>query len=415
MGRPPRLAWAGALGAIVGFAAIFLAPGQGERYEGMAAKVSLVARLLQRGITANLDLFRGFVIGCAPVLAMIAVALILGARDAAPAEAEVLRRRAALRLLGQVAIAGTLVTATVFVSPKIGPRFYLISCALVLAAFLAILDSVATPRRIAPFVVLAVAASIYAGVRTVPLFMRLGQESADRLALLGSAPHGAMVTVESLDQVDDSWWFLGDDLRKPKQRDMVARYFDLEGLVFRAVDPDAPLGVSDVRLVPRYSITPASCLDEHGGFELTGFRGLDVGTIQRAMLDEVARTRTRLGSAGRLDRLDLAVELVGAPPALPRKTLLIGRWRPDRFEGWAGSIERRGVGRARSVILPPALRGSDLEIFIYHLGGPLGGVARRLGTARDAALEYVPWSRGGYWALACNADECFVIAATRML
>jgi len=422
LGRPPRLAWAGALGAAVGFAAIFFAPGQGERYDGLATKVGLVGRLLQRGITNNLDIYRDYVIGCAPVLALIAVALVLDAWSAPPADADAVaaRRRAALRFLGAAAIAGTLVTATVFVSPKLGPRFYLHSCALVLAAFIGLVDATAasgitSPRRLIPFAALAVAASIYAGVRTVPLFLRLDDQSAERLALLTAAPRGAMVTVESFDQVDDSWWFLGDDLRKPNQRELIAGYFDLGGVVFRAVDLDAPLGVSDVRLVPHAQVSPPGCLDDHGGFEITGFRGLDVASIQRAMLDGVARTRARLGAAGRLDRLDLAVELVGAPPALPRKTLLIGRWRPDRFEAWAGAIERRGVGRTRSIALPPGLRGTDHEIFIYHLGGPSGGVARRLGTARDAALDYQPWARGGYWALACDADECFVIAATRVL
>ena len=262
---------------------------------------------------------------------------------------------------------------------------------------------------------LAVFASGYAAIRTVPLFLRLAEQSAERIALLTGAPPGAMVTVESLDQVDDSWWFLGDDLRRPDQRKKVGEYLGLGGLVFRAVDLDAPLGVTDVRLVAHATVTPASCLDEHGGFEITGFRGLDVASIQHAMLDGIARTRARLGAAGRLDRLDLAVELVGAPPALPRKTLLIGRWHPDRLDAWAGEIARRGVTRTRSIVLPAALRGTDLEIYVYHLGGPAGGVARRLGTARDPTLEFLPWSRGGYWALACNPDECFVIAAARVL
>ena len=303
-----------------------------------------------------------------------------------------------------------------FVSPKLGPRFYLHSCALLLAALVGLLDAVArSPRRLVPFAVLAVFASGYAAVRTVPLFLRLAEQSAERIALLTGAPAGAMVTVESFDQVDDGWWFLGDDLRRPDQRKKVAEYLGLGGLVFRAVDLDAPLGVTDVRLVAHATVTPASCLDEHGGFEITGFRGLDVASIQHAMLDGIARTRTRLGAAGRLDRLDLAVELVGAPPALPRKTLLIGRWHPDRFDAFAGEIARRGVTRTRSIVLPAALRGTDLEIYVYHLGGPAGGVAHRLGTARDATLEFLPWSRGGYWALACNPDECFVIAATRVL
>jgi len=421
LGRPPRLLWAGALGAVAGFAAVFFAPGQGERYDSLAGKVGLLGRLLQRGITSNLDIYREFVLGAAPVLGLIVIALVVDAwRDRSPAGspdgAALARRRAALRFLGVVAIAGSLVTATVFVSPKLGPRFYLHSCALLLAALVGVLDATArSSRRLVPFAVLAAFASGYAAVRTVPLFLRLAEQSAERIALLTGASPGAMVTVESFDQVDDSWWFLGDDLRRPDQRKKVAEYLGLGGLVFRAVDLDAPLGVTDVRLVARATVTPASCLDEHGGFEITGFRGLDVASIQHAMLDGIARTRARLGAAGRLDRLDLAVELVGAPPALPRKTLLIGRWRPDRFDAWAGEIARRGVTRTRSIVLPAALRGTDLEVYVYHLGGPAGGVARRLGTARDTRLEYLPWARGGYWALACNPDECFVIAATRVL
>src|SRR5213078_3065053 len=217
LGRFPPLAASGAIGAVVGFAAIFFAPGQGERYEGLATKVSLVGRLLQRGVTSNLDIYRDFVIGTAPVLALIAAALILDAfGDTPPSDAsgDAARRCAA--------IPGTLITATVFVSPKLGPRFYLHSCALVLAAFVGILDATApSPRRLVPFALVAAFASVYAGVRTVPLFLRLAEQSDERLALLAAAPRGAMVTVESFDQVDDSWWFLGDDLRKPNQRDLI--------------------------------------------------------------------------------------------------------------------------------------------------------------------------------------------------
>lgn len=430
LGRPPRLLWGGVLGAAAGFAAVFFAPGQGERYDNLAGKVGLLGRLLQRGITSNLDIYRDFVLGAAPVLGLIVIALVVdawrdrpidrpgdGSPDRSADGTALAHRRAALRFLGLVAIAGSLVTATVFVSPKLGPRFYLHSCALLLAALIGLLDAISwrSSRRLVPFALLAVFASGYAAIRTVPLFLRLAEQSAERIALLTGAPPGAMVTVESFDQVDDSWWFLGDDLRRPDQRKKVAEYLGLGGLVFRAVDLDAPLGVTDVRLVAHATVVPASCLDEHGGFEITGFRGLDVASIQHAMLDGITRTRTRLGTAGRLDRLDLAVELVGAPPALPRKTLLIGRWRPDRLDAWAGEIARRGVTRTRTIVLPAALRGTDLEIYVYHLGGPAGGVARRLGSARDPSLEFLPWSRGGYWALACNPDECFVIAATRVL
>lgn len=402
----PRLIWAGALGCLVGFAAIFFAPGQASRYEGLATKVSLLGRLLQRGVTSNLDIFRDWMLACAPVLGLIVIALVIARRD------EPARNAGPLRLVGLALAAGTLITATVFVSPKLGPRFYLHGAALVLAGFLAVADqALATARRLAPFVVLAVAASVYAGVKSLPLYYRLSEQSADRLAALAAAPRGSVFTAESFEQVDDSWWFLGDDFRDVKKRELVATYFDLRGVIFRAVDIEAPLGVSDVRLVPRYQVTPASCLDEHGGLELGSYRGIDIGSVQKAALAAIERLRERIAPAGRLDRLDLVVEFTGATPKLPRPTLVVARWLPTGFEAHAGAIERRGSSTTRAVVLPPALRGTDLEVFAYQVNGE----ARRLGTARDAALEYVPWKRGAYWALACRPSECFVIAAARLL
>ena len=418
-------------------------PGQASRYEGLATKVSLVGRLIQRGITSNLDIFREWVIACAPVLGLIVIALVLARRDAAantgageaggaeggrgpsqrqdgavaPPGPPGASRAAGpvdppLRLLGLTLLAGTLITVTVFVSPKLGPRFYLHGAALVLAGFLAVADhALSTTRRLVPFVVLAVCASGYAGVRSLPLYYRLADAGADRLAALQATPRGGVFTAESFEQVDDSWWFLGDDFRDVKKRDLVAAYFDLRGVIFRAVDINAPLGVSDVTLVPRYQVTPASCLDEHGGLDLGTYRGIDIGSVHKAMQAAIERLRERLGPTGRLDRLDLVVGFVGAPPPLPRPTLLVGRWLPTGFEGHAGIIERKGSSKTRAIKLPKELVGTDDEIYAYQVSGE----ARRLGTARDATLEYVPWKRGAYWALACRPTECFVIAATRVL
>jgi hypothetical protein len=282
----------------------------------------------------------------------------------------------------------------------------------VLAGFLAVADAaLSTARRLAPFVVLAVAASVYAGVRSLPLYFRLHDASSARLTALEATPRGGVFTAESFEQVDDSWWFLGDDFRDIRKRELVAAYFDLRGVIFRAVDIDAPLGVSDVKLVPRYQVTPASCLDEHGGLDLGTFRGIDIDAVHKAAEAAIERLRDRIAPAGRLDRLDLVVGFIGAPPALPRPTLLVARWLPTGFEHHAGAIERKGSSTTRAIKLPGELAGTDYEIYAYQVGGE----ARRLGTARDRTLEYVPWKRGAYWALACHPTECFVIAAARVL
>ena len=409
-GQRPNLAWAGALGTVVGFAAVFFAPGQGERYDGLAEQLGFVQRLLQRGVTGNLEIFNDYVISAAPVLGLIAIALAVSRRDL-----EVEPRYRALTLVGGALIAGALITATVFVSPKLGWRFYLHSCALLLAAFIAVADAaLVTARRLVPFVLLAAFASIYAGTRTIPLYLRLHEASEARLAALEAAPRGAVFTAESLGQVADTWWFLGDDFRDLKKRQMITDYFALAGVTFRAVDIEAPLGISDVRFRPRYQVSQPGCLDEHGGLELGAFRGIDIKATHDAVTMAIAALRQRIAArGGTLEELEVEVGFVGAPPAgLPPRRLIVGRWRPEGYVGWSARIERGGIGKTRTVRLPKDLAATDAEVLLYQVGGE----ARRLGTARDR-LDYVPWKQpGAYWVLACPSKEkvCFVIAATRL-
>ena len=269
-------------------------------------------------------------------------------------------------------------------------------------------------RRLAPFVVLAAAASVYAGVKTIPLYLRLAAASDARLAALEATPRGGVLTADSFGQVEDNWWFLGDDFRDVRKRQLVTEYFALSGVLFRAVDIEAPLGVSDVRFRPRYKLSPPSCLDEHGGLELGAFRGIDIKATHDAVLAGIAALRQRIVAAGgALDELELEVGFVGAPPAgLPERRVIVGRWRPDRYEGWSARIERAGIGKTRTVRLPKELAGTDAEILLYQVGGE----TRRLGAARDR-LDYVPWKQpAAYWVLACPARDpaCFVVAATRL-
>jgi hypothetical protein len=416
-GRRPWLVWAGAIGSAAGFLVIFFAPGQGSRYDGLATRNTLIGKLLRRGVIENLEIFREWMLACAPILALIVIVLIIARRPrrdqpAVPSAA----LDAPIALLGVVLAAGSLIAITVFVSPKLGARFYFHGCALVLAAFLGIADqALPSARRLAPFVVLAVCASIYAGCRTLPLYYRLSAQSDARLAAIQATPRGAVFTAESFEQIDDTWWYLGDDFTDTGKRDMVAAYYGFKGVILRANDLNAPLGVSDVQLVPRYQVTPASCLDEHGGLELGSYRGFDITAVHRAIEAAIDRLRARLGPQNRLDQLDIAVEFAGSAPPLPRPQLVVGRWRPTGFEHYATAIERRTGSTTRSLKLPAGLAGQDVEIYAYQVRGE----ARRLGNARTAApgqvFEYVPWGRGVYWALACRPTECFVIAVARLL
>ncbi|MEO6772608.1 MAG: DUF6056 family protein [Kofleriaceae bacterium] len=386
--RTPTLAWAGALGTVIGFCAIFFAPGQGQRYDGLARRLTLPQRLWAHGFAGNLDIVRDLIAAAAPLLAlMVLIAAIGMVREAGYAEQRA-RRTMALRTIGIAMAAGLLVAITMFVSPKLGPRFYLAPMMGMLAAFIALADAVlVSADGFALFVALAVAASTYAAARTIPRYRRLAHESAARLARLEAAPRGTVVTLEAFDQVEDDWWFLGDDARAPNKREMIADYFGLSAVILRAYDPTAPLGVSDVRLVPSAP-----------GFVLDAYRGLDVTSILHA-IEQAAATRRETADVA------VEVEFVGDRPALPRPSVVVGRWSPRGLEGWAAKLERAGT--TRTVVVPKSLP-RDLEIYAYVVGGE----AKRLGPA-SGNLHYIPWQTGTYWILACRPTECFVIAAAR--
>src|SRR5262249_17358023 len=177
----------------------------------------------------------------------------------------------------------------------LGPRFYLHACALLLAAYIAVADAVlVTTKRLAPFVALGVVASAFAFGSTGPMYMRLPDQSDARLAALEASHPGSGFTADAYEQVEDSWWFLGDDFRDIKKRELIARYFGLRGVIFRGVDIDAPLGVTDVRLVPHYEVDPLSCLDEHGGLDLVGYRSHHVGSLHKPALRPPDAPRARI-------------------------------------------------------------------------------------------------------------------------
>jgi hypothetical protein len=403
-----RLATAGAVGAIAGFAALFFAPGQGERYEGLAQKAGMWGRVMQRGIDGNFEILRDIVVYAAPTLLLIALVMIaIIVRAGVENLRELLRPR--LRLLGLALGASLLIALTIFVSPKLGPRFYYVSMALVLAGFVGIADALLSPRQLALLAAVAILASGYAAYRTVPLYQKLAVQGEARIAALEASPRGKVFIADAFSQIDENWWSLGDDFRDAKKRELVAKYFDLQGVVFRAYNPNVPLGVMSARLVPRYDVTPAGCLDEHGGFALGSFKGFDLAGLQREMKISIALLRERLGSAAQLRKLELEVQLDDPGAKLPRPRILVGRWLPDRFEGPIGRITRKTRGRTRDIELPKELARKDVEVFVYNVGGE----ARRIGTGGGEPLQYVPWTSGVYWMLACPADECWVIAATR--
>jgi hypothetical protein len=347
--------YAAALGALVGYALLFFAPGQNQRYEGLGEKYSVVQQVIVRGIAGNFDILQGLMFAAAPLLVVlvfvIAIGMVAESRDE-QALAEVRRQqRGALATVGIAIAAGVLITVTVFASPKLGPRFYLHAMVALLAAVMATIRTLLhSPRSFAPFVIVAVLASSYAAVRTIPSFTRYDRDSDQRLAGLAATPRGGVYTADAWNQVSETWWFLGDDFRDQKKRELAARYFGLDRVLYRGSGLWSTLGVTDVKLTMHYETDPAVCLDEIDQLDLKPYFGRDVAAIHHAFLDTVSEIQREISV--RLRSIDLAVTFLGPEPALPRAKIYVARWRDGVFEGYTSMLGRKGRSTERTITLP---------------------------------------------------------------
>ncbi len=404
--RRELLLLVGTAGLLVGYALIFFAPGQSQRYDGLAERYTLVQQILVRGFTGNLEIFLSFLEGAGPLLLMILAAVVVGATThGATATRE--NQQTAFRFLGLALLAGLLMTITVFASPKLGPRFYMHSGAILLAATLGVIAaSLRTARSFAPFVVLAVIASIYAGARTIPLYTKMSTASDARLAGLAATPVGGVYTADAWNPVGETWWALGDDGRDQKKQEMIAKYFGLERVVFRGADPWKTLGVTDVKLIMDYEFDQPLCIDEIEKLDLRDWVGRDIGALHHAFLD--ALTKIELASGERPRKVDLRITFLGSDPPMPRKRLYVARWVDGVLEGYRARLGRKGRSKERSIVMSDKLKSEPWDIYLVRVGDQ----PKLLGTSSDAAkLTYVPWASGEYWTFACKPDYCFVVLA----
>lgn len=407
--RVSRFLIAGVAGAFIGYALLFFAPGQGQRYDSIGEHYSVLHQIKVRGLAGNMDIFLGDLSAAAPLLILLLLIVAAGLvfEDRAEVDLAAAReeQRRALAHVGACLLAGMLITITVFASPKLGYRFYIHAMVLLLSGVMAVAQSFLHRRRsFAPFVAVAVIASIYAAARTVPLYTRLSRDSDARLAQLAATPVGGVTTLQAWEQIPHEWWFLGDDARDQKKQELIADYFGLYRVLFRGNDQWATLGVTDVKLVMKYGFDQPVCLDEVDGLDLKAYVGRDVGAMHHAFLDAI--TDIQRTAPGHLHRIDLLVNFLGEQPPMPRDKLYVARWREGVLEGYVAKMVRPGASPQRRIVLPEALTKDDWDIYLTRVGDP----PKLLGKSTSTApLTYVPWKSGPYWVTACKPDFCFVI------
>jgi hypothetical protein len=220
--RIPVWAILGLVGLVAGGIALFKAPGQAIRYNGLAAQASTLGRIIERGVWANAKIVIVQVLYLLPVLVPVGVGVAAKLRDRPPAQPE--RRRIAELVLAGVSLA---ITLTLLLSPKQGPRLYLASTVLACAAIGGWIAAQLVSRW-SRSVAAALCAIIlvYAGYRMTSAYHRLGIEFRERVATLEATPDNYVAEIPVY-SVKRTRWSLGDDLVIENIRNHVSYGFGL--------------------------------------------------------------------------------------------------------------------------------------------------------------------------------------------
>jgi hypothetical protein len=214
---------AGLIGLVTGYVVLLTAPAQHVRYEGLAERAGLIARIADRGAVENLRLFAAIAIDLSPALVLVAIGLTQR-RPRTPAAAADRGSHAVL------ALGGVVCAVTLLGSPRLGARLYLASIALIgagLTGWLVGRLTAAWARR--SCALLAAGVLVWVGVRLVAIHRVIGPLGAVRRDRVVRAPPGAAVTVPRYPD-GPSRYFLGDDFESREVREPTARIFGLSSV-----------------------------------------------------------------------------------------------------------------------------------------------------------------------------------------
>jgi len=225
---------AGALGIFVGYPMLFFAPGQRERYAGMATRNTPLVMLSERGLAGCFEVIVDFVVEVQLATHLTLVAL-LASIGATRARGEKLRalETPALIAIGCIVLATGSIVVTLFASPTVGERLFLAPGVLVVIALAIVVDYAfleATARRLVVWICAGLFA--YHAVRFVYVYAVGKRENDRRIAILESAPDDTEAKVPPYTMWKRTRWWWGDDFRYASLRQYVGNeVYDLSGIV----------------------------------------------------------------------------------------------------------------------------------------------------------------------------------------
>ncbi len=213
----------GLFGLAVGYVLLLTAPGQHLRYNGLADQAGILDRIVARGVDGNLAVLGRLAVAVVPMLPLVIVGLV--------------ERRAAGAVAGPgparwvhlgLVLAGLACTLTLLASPKIGPRLFAASVALIIAGVVGWLLGALRRRWVrAACAVAAAGALIFVEVRLLLIYAKVGEVGDVRRARMATAEPGATVAIPPY-PIGASRYFLGDDF--PGRHEAMAEVYGLRAV-----------------------------------------------------------------------------------------------------------------------------------------------------------------------------------------
>ncbi len=215
---------AGLVGLCIGYPLLYFAPGQSERYGGLATKMGPIDVMRERGASGTLDVLRGFVWEGQLAIYVLVGATLLARRRNAPQPPATVSRPQAIAMAALL-VASLAIVATLFASPTWGERLFFAPAVLFAIALIIYVDVLVRERAARTLILVACAlTATYHGVRLLQVYPKEYAENQERIRIIQRTPPGGIAYIRPYSN-GRSPWMNADDFGYASLREEVAHEF----------------------------------------------------------------------------------------------------------------------------------------------------------------------------------------------
>lgn len=396
---------AGLVGLCIGYPLLYFAPGQSERYGGLATRMGPLDIMIERGARGTLDVLRSFIWECQLAIYIITGAILLSRRrrDGQPPP---MPDKPQVLAMAFLVVSSLLIVMTLFASPTWGERLFFAPAVLLAAAltiFIDVLVTVPAARRL--ILCTAVVTFTYHAVRLVMIYPKEYAENEERIAAILATPPGSFAYVKPY-AATRSPWMNSDDFGYSSLREYIAHEFaGIAGIEIDRVVHGEPTPPYHMEL--EYAFDPPLAkaeVEKHVVFPLTyvpSYVDRNVQVIRRILPQLRSIPGHRLLSVTAVVR---GLEL----PVLRGRPLLGVRWHDDKFDLIDVRRSYDDQGNLYWLIGDKALPPGLAETYMVECGEAKELPMTRDDEGRGWRMTFDYTCRGIYIQILCTQAECWL-------